>query len=152
MITVVKPELKYRSGVAGFLFLAVFAFAAFPYPANAEDLPVFRQGMWEFQRTAGQQKMVNKKCTSPTEDMKQQNAMLANMGCRVSPLTKKGNAYTFTAECAAEGSAGGQVNSHTTTVVTVESDSAYTVQVDGTINDRPTKELLAARRIGDCKR
>jgi hypothetical protein len=150
MAEVFNRLLRYRPKVAGSWLLVLIAFSAFSNPAVAEDLPAFRQGLWEFQRTVGTQKMVNKNCTNPTEDMKQQNAMLAKMGCRVSPLTKKGNAYTFTAECAAEGTSGGQVNSLTTTVITVESDSAYTVQVDGTINGQPTKELLTARRIGDC--
>jgi hypothetical protein len=35
-------------------------------------------------------------------------------------------------------------------IVTVESDSAYTVQVTGSRGGRATKELLVAKRVGDC--
>lgn len=132
----------------GFGLLTLLALSVLSIPVGAEDLPVFRQGMWDFQRTVGTQNMHTQKCTSPNDDMKRQNAMLEKAGCHFAPLKKAGKTYTFTAECAVKNSS---ITSHTTTVITVESDSAYTVQVDGTTNGQPTKELLTARRIGDCK-
>jgi hypothetical protein len=36
-------------------------------------------------------------------------------------------------------------------VITVESDSAYKVEVTSTGAGVPTKELLVAKRVGDCK-
>jgi hypothetical protein len=137
--------------VAGFGLLALLALSAVLSPVGAEDLPVFRQGLWEFQRTVGTQKMVSKKCTSPSDDMKRQNAMLEKAGCRFSPMKKKGNTYTFTTECTVKNPSGGTLIGRTTSIITVESDSAYKVQVDGTANGQSTKELLIARRVGDCK-
>jgi uncharacterized protein affecting Mg2+/Co2+ transport len=84
------------------------------------------------------------------EDMKKMNTLVEKQGCRISPVKRKGNAYTFTADCSIR-TESGQMNSHTTSVITVESDRAYTVQVDGTVNGQPIKERLTARRIGDCK-
>lgn len=95
--------------------------------------------------------MVSKKCTSPSDDMKRQNAMLEKAGCRFSPMKKKGNTYTFTTECTVKNPSGGTLIGRTTSIITVESDSAYKVQVDGTANGQSTKELLIARRVGDCK-
>ena len=131
----------------GFGLLTLLALSVLSIPVSAEDLPVFRQGMWDFQRTVGTQKRNTQKCTSPNDDMKRQNAMLEKAGCHFSPFKKAGKTYTFTAECTVENQ-----SSHTTTVITVESDSAYTVQVDGTTDGQSTKELLTARRIGDCKK
>jgi hypothetical protein len=112
---------------------------------------MFRQGLWEFQRTVGTQKTVNKKCTSPNEDMKRQNTMLEKAGCRFSPLKESGKTFTFTAECTLKGLSGGSMTNRTTSVITVESDRAYQVRVEGTTNGQSTKELLVARRVGDCK-
>jgi hypothetical protein len=42
--------------------------------------------------------------------------------------------------------------SRSTTVITVKSDSAYRVEVNGSTAGQATKELLVARRIGDCKK
>lgn len=140
----------HRSKLSGLWLPALVAVCAVAAPAVAEDLPAFRHGLWEFQRTVGAQRISHNKCVNPTEDMKQKNTLLEKKGCRISPLKRKGNAYTFTADCSIRSSSG-QMNSSTTTVITVENDSAYAVQVDGTINGQPVKERLTARRIGDCK-
>jgi hypothetical protein len=36
--------------------------------------------------------------------------------------------------------------------MTVESDSAYKVEIDVVTDGHATKELLVAQRVGDCKR
>ena len=137
---------------AGFGLLVLLVLSVVSSTVDAgDDLPMFHQGLWEFQRTIGTQKMVIKECTSPSDDMKRQNAILEKAGCRFSPMKKHGNIYTFTAECAVKNPSGGTLISRTTSVITVESDSAYKVQVDGTTNGQSTKEQLNARRIGDCK-
>ena len=142
--------LGHRSKVSGLWLPALVVVCACANPVAAEDLPALRQGMWEFQRTVGSQKISNKECVNPTKDMKQKNAQFEKQGCRISPLKRKGNAYTFTADCLIR-TESGQMNSHTTSVITVESDRAYTVQVEGAINGKPVKERLTARRISDCK-
>ena len=91
--------------------------------------------------------MNTQRCASPNDDMKRQNAMLEKAGCHFSPFTKAGKTYTLTTECTAKNP---PMTSRTTTVITVDSDGAYTVQVDATANGQSTKELLTARRIGDC--
>ncbi|MCL5884513.1 MAG: DUF3617 family protein [Deltaproteobacteria bacterium] len=134
------------------IFLAVFGSMAVCSPAHADEMPVFRQGMWKFQRTVGTKTIEMTKCSSPTEDMKKQNAMLKKVGCRFSPAKKSGNTYTFTADCSIQGPSGAVTSSRSTTVITVESDSAYRVEINGSADGQATKELLVAQRIGDCKK
>ena len=119
--------------------------------ALAADLPAFRQGLWEFTRTVemqGAQKpmtLTNKKCTDPSVDMKNMHAMLAKQGCKVSPATTRGNQYTFSSECNVKGTA-----MSSQSVITVESDSSYKVNVTSKDGGKSTKELLVAKRVGNC--
>jgi hypothetical protein len=131
--------------------MAAAAVAAWVIGLEARQWPVLKQGMWEFNRTiaapgGGPPKTVaSKRCTDPTADMQRQNATLTKAGCIISVPTKKGSTYTFTAACNVMG-----VTSHTTSTLVVESDSAYTLTVEGTTDGRPTSEVLKARRTGDC--
>jgi len=59
------------------LILVLAACWAAAAPAFAEDPPPFRQGLWEFDRSAGGQRMHKTECTSPSDDMKRQNDMIA---------------------------------------------------------------------------
>ena len=126
-------------------------------PAQADEWPTFRKGLWEFNRTmqggAGSgmpDKLSNRRCVDPGEEMKRQNAMFAKAGCTLSPVTRKGNLYSFVAEC--KGGATGKLVSQS--VITVESDSAYTVEVESSGEVGPGggkgSEVLKARRVGDC--
>jgi hypothetical protein len=112
-----------------------------------EDLPAFRQGMWKFTRVVNGKTVESSRCTNPTEDMKRQNANLQKAGCTFSPVKKSGSTYTFDADCVIKTPA---VKSHTTSVLTVESDSAYRLEVTGATDGAATKESLVARRTGDC--
>jgi hypothetical protein len=118
---------------------------------QAQQWPVLQQGMWEFTRTiqapggGAPRTVTSKRCTDPAADMQRQNATLAKSGCTISAPVKKGNTYTFTAACNVMG-----VTSNTTSTLVVESDSAYTLTVEGTTDGQPTKEVLKARRTGDC--
>ncbi len=146
-MTEVGSRLKQVIGwtLSGTLFAALAAGGA-----HAEDLPVFRKGIWEFSRTiesggGKSQTMTSRKCVSPTEDMRAQNVRLAKTGCTLSPYARSANQYTMSAKCRVMG-----ISSDTTTVVSVESDSAYRVTVAGVTDGEKTKEVMIARRVGDC--
>ena len=119
-------------------------------PALSDDLPALRQGLWKFQRTVGGKKIETTKCTSPTEDMKKMNMNLEKSGCRFTPVKRSGNVYTFSADCSMKMPSGPTMNSRSTSVITVESESAYRVEVDVVTDGQPSKERLVAKRIGDC--
>ena len=126
-------------------FAAVaLTFASFS--AIADDWPTLRQGLWEYQRNVGPQKVESKRCLSPTEDMKRQNAMLAKSGCRITPVTRRGNAYTFGSECSMQG-----LSVKGTSVITADGDAAYTLDVDSIQDGKRVKERLVARRLGECR-
>ena len=135
-------NVRTRAGIAA-------ALTSIAFLALADDMPVFRHGMWNFVRTiessGGAQSVANKKCTNPTEDMKKQHQMSGKVGCSVSPVTKSGNSYTFVASCSLQGQ---PVESKST--MTVESDSAYKIRVESKAAGQTTKELLVATRSGDC--
>ena len=142
------------SAVTAVRLVATLAVAIAAPLARADEPPKFRQGLWEFDRTApGGQKMHKTQCTNPTEDMKRQNEMIEKGGgCKISPMQHSGNTYTFSADCNMTSPQGGLVSFRSTSVMTVESDSAYKIDVT-TSGARPGpvgKEQLTARRIGDC--
>ena len=142
------------SAVTAVRLVATLAVAIAAPLARADEPPKFRQGLWEFDRTApGGQKMHKTQCTNPTEDMKRQNEMIEKSGgCKISPMQHSGNTYTFSADCNIASPQGGLVSFRSTSVMTVESDSAYKIDVT-TSGARPGpvgKEQLTARRIGDC--
>jgi hypothetical protein len=123
--------------------LAVPAFAA-------EQLPAFKPGVWEFRRSvdSGDGKpavLTNQKCTSPTDDMNKKTESLATSGCEASPVSRSGNIYNFSFKCKIQG-----VPIESKSVITVENDSAYKVDVESTQGGKTTREQLAARRLGDC--
>ncbi len=140
--------LRFRPLFTGALAAAVL-FAPVS-AAIADDLPAFRKGLWEFDRTidggAGKKgKVSSRRCVDPGADMRAQNARMEKAGCRFSPYARSGNQYTMTAQCKVMG-----VSSNTKTVITVESDSAYRLTVDGETDGEKTLELMVAKRIGDC--
>jgi hypothetical protein len=144
----------YRGGCSAGVSAAaslVVAFAVITADvARADEPPAFRQGLWQFDRTIGGQKLQTKSCTNPSEDMKRQDTILEKGGCKSSPGKQSGNAYTFTVDCTITPPGSDPVNVRSTSVVTVESDSAYDVDITTTGAGVSTQERLVARRVGDC--
>ena len=122
--------------------------------AAAEEWPAMRHGMWEFTRSIESvgkggkpQTVQTKKCTNPTDEMKRQNETLSKAGCKFSPLARAGNVYTYSAACRMQG-----ISGTSKSVLTVDGDSAYTIRVESDFGGEATRELLQARRTGDCPR
>jgi hypothetical protein len=118
--------------------------------ARADDPPAFRQGLWQFDRTVGEQKLQTRECISPSEELRRQNEMLSRKGCKLTPTERAGDVYTFTAECTIDAPGAAPVSARSTSVMTVESDSGYRVEITTTGAGTSTQESLIARRIGDC--
>ena len=138
----------------GLVGLVVIAVAV---PIWAHELPAFKKGNWSFERTVEDpahpgtpQTLTTEKCVDPTADWKRANAKLTQIGCRFSAIEKDGNRYTFTARCRVQGRDGNTTNGHNTTVISVESDDAYSLTTDGEVNGVATHEKLSAKRLGDC--
>ena len=130
----------------------VLLLPAVSFTALAGDPPTLRKGMWEFNRTVEGQgaggkpiTLTNKKCADPSADMKRMKESLSKQGCKFTAPTINANTYTVSSECKIQG-----VPVQSQSVVTIESDSAYRVQVTSGGGDRSTKELLIAKRVGEC--
>jgi hypothetical protein len=121
-----------------------------PGTVAAEELPVFRKGLWEYDRTmerggGPKQSVKARKCINPTEDMTRQRAMLSQSGCKFSPIAKNGNVYSYSARCTIAGLA---VESKS--ALKFESDTAYRLDVESNEGGVASREVLLARRVGDC--
>ena len=85
------------------------------------------------------------KCTNPTEDIRKKWDMLAVQSCKFSPVTHDGNRYSYSSVCEKNG-----VTLQSKSVITVESDSAYRVETESHTNNQAQKEVIVAKREGDC--
>ena len=124
----------------------------FSAAALADDVPTFRKGQWEFKRTLVGQgtggkdvEMASKKCTDPSFDMKAMAAMLTQKGCKAPAVSMKGNVRASSWECTMKDK---PVRSET--VMTITSDSAYTANITTTTDGKAAKEVMVAKRVGDC--
>ncbi|HEV2977187.1 MAG TPA: DUF3617 family protein [Casimicrobiaceae bacterium] len=117
--------------------------------ARADDVPLLRQGLWEFQRTAGTQKFAATECMDPSEDLRRQHAALERMGCKVAPVVRDGATYTYAADCALK-LPSGVLTFSTATVLTAESDTAYRFERRMTNQGTTSSEVITGRRVTDC--
>jgi hypothetical protein len=121
-------------------------------PAFAADWPVFKPGQWQFDRTieskgAKPQKISKTECIDPTADQKAQRDMLKQAGCEVSPPTRNGTTYSYSTTC--------QVKGKTTasqSVLDATTAEAYTLTVQTATDKARFREVLNAKRIGDCSK
>lgn len=118
--------------------------------AGAAELPTFRPGVWEYERQAGASKFVARECIDPTQEMRSHNASLEKLGCRISPLTQDGATYSYSSDCVMKLPSGASSWS-TTSTLTVESETAYRMQVRETSQGRTTEQTVVAHRVEDCK-
>jgi hypothetical protein len=133
------------------LLVLVTVLTAAPWVARADEVPLLRQGLWEFQRTAGVSKFTATECIDPSEDLRRQHAALEKMGCKLSPALRAGSTYTYTADCSVKLPSGAATFS-TTSVLTAESDTAYRIENRLTSQGGTTNESITAQRVADCAR
>ncbi len=117
--------------------------------AQAQDWPALKKGRWDITRamTAGpapSQTSSYKECADPTPDMRNTYNDFARR-CETSPVARSGGTYRYTTLCA---SPGGKVKSKYT--ITVESDSAYKMQIDVEQGGVKLQSLITARYLGSC--
>jgi hypothetical protein len=127
----------------GLSFLSLAASAA------QAETPVFKQGVWEFERTSGASKYVAKECIDPSQDMRQQDTILDKMGCKRSSAQSGASVYTTSAECTVK-LPSGFASWTTTSTLTMESDSAYRMETRTVRYGRTLEEVTTAHRVGDC--
>ena len=115
--------------------------------------PTFRKGMWRFVRTLeivthsnGRQKLLERemtRCVDPTQAMKATFAASSVGSCHSAKPEKFNNKWIFSNRCDYMGPV--------STVITVQSDEAYTEANELHVGQLPRKDLVIAKRIGDCR-
>jgi hypothetical protein len=127
--------------------------AAPSQPESAADLglPRFLPGNWQYQRavisaTGGTpQQATISKCADPSQEMHDKLVELTHKGCRFSPTTHAGNAYSTTWTCPAHGGLLAMSQ-----VITVTGDSSYEDSSEARFQDQVTRTKIVATRIGEC--
>ena len=114
--------------------------------------PTFRKGLWRFVRTVEivepqnvRHKLLERemtRCVDPTQAMKATFSSASIGSCHSSRPQKVSNKYIFSNRCDYMGPV--------STVITVQSDEAYTEVNELTVGQLPRKDLVIAKRIGDC--
>jgi hypothetical protein len=114
--------------------------------------PTFRKGMWRFVRTLEivmhsnvRQKVLERemtRCVDPTQAMKATFSSAPVGNCHSAKPEKVNNRYIFSNRCDYMGPV--------STVITVQSDEAYTEVNELRVGQLPRTDLVIARRIGDC--
>ena len=108
--------------------------------------------MWELRGVADGRRVDGRKCSSPSREIQEENAVLERAGCRVSPVERTGNRYTFRADCVMKTRSGRVLTSNRTSILTVDGDRNFQLRVRGTTNGRPVAETVTGKRIGDCNK
>jgi hypothetical protein len=120
--------------------------------AGIGDWPTLTPGLWRFHRVVTRvgsnlppDSMTNTSCADPVQDMRTRDAQLTKMGCTFTGPVRKGNAYTFGSTCTIQGR-----TARSTSVLTVLNPGAYRLTVNAQMGTQATREILEARRVGDC--
>ena len=137
-----------RPGPALLLALAVLLVAT-PRISRAEDVPAFRQGLWEYQRAAGGNRYAASECLDPGEELRRQQTAFQKMGCKLSPTAHAGSTWTYSADCMVK-LPSGAMSFSTTSVLTADSDTAYQVEMRTTDKSGTTSQVISAHRVADC--
>jgi hypothetical protein len=151
MISGEPSQRARRTGRAASLFLALFCIASAGH-AYAEELPAFRPGLWEFNRSMDdnsgmyrQTRFIRQRCADPTADLRKTRAKMAAEGCSLSPLSGTGDFYEGTSTCEAPRS---RMESHI--VLTAAGGDAYRLAITTRGEKGSTTEEVTAKRLGDC--
>ena len=149
-----RPKIFARSlSVVIALILVAPLFSSQAQAEEAFGGPTFRKGLWRFVRTLeivkplnARQKLLERemtRCVDPTQAMKATFSSSSVGSCRSSRPEKVNNKYIFSNRCDYMGPV--------STVITVQSDEAYTELNELRVGQLPRQDLVIAKRIGDCR-
>jgi hypothetical protein len=124
--------------------------------SSAYDGPVFRSGLWRFERTLETDGrptdrlqtsglLIDRqttRCTDPTRAMRLEFAPTQFGTCGAKDIRKTSDGYAFEKVCSGA--------RPIKTEIDVRNDSAYTEINQGDIGKISSKEILVAQRVGDC--
>lgn len=126
---------------------------------TADELPMLRSGLWEYQRTVQRsdenwspKDTIVRECENPINMMQKHNEVYRKLGCAITTSRVTESTYQITADCPTRNG----IKIESRGVTTFDGDSAYTSVIDseGAVAGKPVKfvERLSAKRIGDCEK
>ena len=119
--------------------------------APGAELPTFTPGYWQYERTIvatgtpRPQRTSVKKCSNPSNEIRQKMSDLQHKGCQFTPLAQQGSRYLSSWRCT---SSEGALIAHS--VVTVTSETAYQDDSEVRNGERLVHARIVAKRLGDC--
>jgi hypothetical protein len=135
--------------------LAALSSSIAPVAAEEFDGPTFQRGLWRFERSLSNgggsahlpsatfvSSQQTTRCVDPTNAMRETFRPVAVGNCRSAPPERIRNRYVFSLRCDFMGPA--------RTTIDVESDTAYVEIHEFIASKPPRKEMIIARRIGEC--
>ena len=149
--------VRSRGYAAQWILVVVSALAApiFSSVARADEPfegPKFRRGEWHFMRALdatnqgrGRVRLLERemtRCVDPTEAMRNTFSSPSVGNCHSAKPERVANKYIFSKRCDYMGPV--------STVITVESDEAYTEVNELTVGRMSKTDLVVAQRVGDC--
>lgn len=147
-----RRERRCQPATASLCAAAAVAGAAFTVPAAATDWPDLEPGEWRFTRTlfAGSEPstLERQTCVDPVAEWKRQETMSERMGCDVSTRRVAADRLVTTVDCDLPDV--GRGSSRSTAII--EAADAYRVEVKstGVLAKTGDREVLVAKRLGDC--
>ncbi len=118
----------------------------------AADWPTFKPGNWQYDHTI-EKKGVNPqtfsttRCIDPTTDMQAQRENLKRAGCEIKPPTQSATTYRYSTACQGKGK-----TTASKSVLEATSAEAFTLTTDTATNKSRFREVLRARRLGECSK
>jgi hypothetical protein len=143
------PSLRRRLAAPAVAWVA--AALAAQAAAAAGGLPDLQRGDWQVRRTVEGKTIEERKCSSPSDELQSEIRVLANAGCKISPVRRSGDRYTFRSDCELKTRSGRLLKSDRSSELTVDRGTSYRLRVRGTTNGRPIAETVVGTRVGDCK-
>jgi Protein of unknown function (DUF3617) len=132
--------------------LAAPIFSSFARADEPFEGPKFRRGEWHFMRTLeatnqgrGRVRLLERdmtRCVDPTEAMRATFSSPSVGNCHSAKPERVANKYIFSKRCDYMGPV--------STVITVQSDEAYTEVNELTVGRVSKIDLVVAQRVGDC--
>lgn len=118
--------------------------------ALAGDWPTFKPGNWQYDHTIEKkgvtpQTFSTSRCIDPTADMTAQRESLKRAGCEIKPPTQSGTTYRYSTACQGKGK-----TTASQSVLEATSAEAFKLTTDTATNKSRFREVLTAKRVGDC--
>lgn len=129
--------------------IAIAALALANGVCIADDVPKFKRGMWEYDKTlvinnGKELHQKDSRCTDPADEWRGFMTPGSLMGCKWDKPTQSGNQYTSTSTC--------ENGTSKKIVRIVKSDSSYEEISEDFGTKNHMKETVLAHRTGNCVR